>query len=284
MPNLVSWTDIAEDRAENTHNPKLYLGAGLISSLIVGSILNPATAIACLAWGLYMAWDANEKNSDQVEAVEEGIVAHLLDRKQLRRYKADVGREQVAAELKMALDRELKLSTAATELATRWNLKPSEEPEPQPEPDPLDEPKPEPPKLEKSDDSIEVPVIWQTVHEPPDMVQVWPQSQGDHPITQGGSADQVMREPSKVMTSPESGDPSTLVDPVALMAQTPFETVGPIRTDEFQLFSILKGQRRTQSDCIKILYHVAKGGTDAYSKARNRYLVLLKQYCDVERN
>jgi len=285
MAKLATWTDIAEDRAESAHNPKLYLGAGLLGSLFVGAMLNPIAAVAALAWGAYAAWDANEKNSDHIEAVEEGIVAHLLDKKQLREYLAVVGREQVATELKMALNRELKLSDPAKELAKRWNLKATTTEADtlmlQPEPESTPEPTPEP---ESTPDNLyTLPVAWQRIDDPADMVQVWPRSAGDHPITHGGSADQVMREPSRVMSSPQSGDPPGLVDPVALMAQAPFETVGPIRTDEFQLFSILKGQKRTQSDCIRILYHVAKGGTDAYRKARDRYMVLLKQYCDIEK-
>lgn len=288
MTKLATWIDVAENRAESAHNPKLYLGAGLLGALVVGALLNPATAIAALAWGAYAAWDANERNSDQIEAVEDGLVAHLLDKKQLREYLVVVGREQVATELKMALNRELKLSDPAKDLAKRWNLQATttetdtlmlqpETAQPEPEPQSTSEPEPGPP-----DNLYTLPVKWQTVTDAPDMVQVWPRSAGDHPITQPGSADQVMREPSAVMTSPQTGDPAGLVDPVALMAQTPFETVGPIRTDEFQLFSILKSQKRTQGDCIKILYHCAKGGTDAYRKARDRYMVLLKQYCDIE--
>jgi len=269
---LATWTDIAEDRAETAHNPKLFLGAGLLGALVVGALLNPATAIAALAWGAYAAWDANEKNSDQIEAVEEGIVAHLLDKKQLREYLTVVGREQVATELKMALNRELKLSDPAKDLVKRWQLEPSNPDRQLP-----------PPPDNSEEATYELPVAWQRIDEPADMVQVWPRSAGDHPITQPGSADPVMREPSRVMTSPQSGDPPGLVDPVALMAQTPFETAGPIQTDEFQLFSVLKGQKRKQTDIIKILYHVSRGGTDAYNKARDRYMVLLKQYCDIER-
>lgn len=286
MANLSTWTDIAEDRAESAHNPKLFLGAGLLGALFLGALLNPATAIAALAWGAYAAWEANEMNSDQREAVEEGIIAHLLDKKQLRQYLLAVGREQVAAELKMALNRELKLSDSANELAKRWNLKASTEtdtlmlqPEPEPETKAASGTEPDP---DQSDNLYTLPNRWQTVTDAPDMVQVWPHGAGDHPITTTGSADPVMREPGESDDITQTENPLGRRDPVALMAQTPFETVGPIRTDEFQLFSILKSQRRKQTDVIKIMYHCAKGGTDAYRKARDRYMVLLKLYCDIE--
>jgi hypothetical protein len=278
MTNLATWTDIAENRAESVHNPKLYLGAGLLGALILGAMLNPATAIAALAWGGYAAWEANEQNSDQVEAVEEGIVAHLLDKKQLRGYLVAVGREQVITELKMAIARELKLSSAAQDLVKRWNLKPADPPTlealPQAEPTPSAEPAP------TVEPAVELPVAWQRIEEPPDMVQVWPRGAGDHPITDSVSATSVMPETENGDASPNRGTPFPTIDPVNLMAQTPFETVGPLRTDEFQLFSVLKSQKRKQTDVIKIMYHVSHGGTDAYRRARDRYMFLLKQYCD----
>jgi len=112
------------------------------------------------------------------------------------------------------------------------------------------------------------------------MVQVWPRGVGDHPITDSVSATSVMRETANGDASPNPETPFPTIDPVGLMAQTPFETVGPLRTDEFQLFSVLKSQKRKQTDVIKIMYHVSHGGTDAYRKARDRYMFLLKQYCD----
>lgn len=112
MSQLV-WIDVAEDRAETVHNPKIYIGAGLASALVLGSLLNPITALAALGWGLYMAWEANEANSDQIEAVEDGILAHLLDERQLRQYASEVGLAQVLLELRAAQARELQLSDAA---------------------------------------------------------------------------------------------------------------------------------------------------------------------------
>lgn len=110
------WIDVAEDRAEVQHNPKIYIGAGLASALVLGSLLNPLTALAALAYGLYMAWEANEANSDQIEAVEDGIIAHLLDERQLRQYVNEVGMPQVQMELRAAAARELQLSDAAEAL------------------------------------------------------------------------------------------------------------------------------------------------------------------------
>ncbi|MBD2261125.1 hypothetical protein [Pseudanabaena sp. FACHB-2040] len=110
------WLDAAEDRAEAVHNPKLYIGAGLGAALVLGSLLNPITALAALTWGLYSAWLANEANSDQIEAVEDGIIAHLLNERQLREYIAEAGLEQVKWELQIAKARELQLSDAAQAL------------------------------------------------------------------------------------------------------------------------------------------------------------------------
>ncbi|MBD2110729.1 MULTISPECIES: hypothetical protein, partial [Cyanophyceae] len=121
MSNLATtqplWIDTAEDAAEGMHNPKLYIGGGLAGGLILGSLLNPLTSLAALAYGLYLAWDANERNSDQIEAVSEGLIAHLLDKKQLRKYQADVGTDRVQAELAQAIARELRLSDEAEKLA-----------------------------------------------------------------------------------------------------------------------------------------------------------------------
>jgi hypothetical protein len=116
------WFDTAEDAAEGMHNPKLYIGGGLAGGLILGSLLNPLTGIAALSYGLYLAWDANERNSDQIEAVGDGLVAHLLDKKQLREYQADVGSDQVQAELTQAIARELRLSDDAEKLAKSLGL------------------------------------------------------------------------------------------------------------------------------------------------------------------
>lgn len=126
MSNLVKthplWIDTAEDAAEGMHNPKLYIGGGLAGGLVLGSLLNPLTGLAALSYGLYMAWDANERNSDQIEAVSEGLIAHLLDKKQLRKYQAEVGADQVQSELAQAIARELRLSDDAEALAKSLGL------------------------------------------------------------------------------------------------------------------------------------------------------------------
>ncbi|MBD2234886.1 ATP-binding protein [Phormidium tenue] len=126
MSNLATtqplWIDTAEDAAEGMHNPKLYIGGGLAGGLILGSLLNPLTGLAALAYGIYLAWDANERNSDQIEAVSDGLVAHLLDKKHLRQYQADVGADQVQAELTQAIARELRLSDDAENLAKSLGL------------------------------------------------------------------------------------------------------------------------------------------------------------------
>ena len=125
MTNLVTqplWIDTAEDAAEGMHNPKLFIGGGLAGGLILGSLLNPLTGLAALAYGIYLAWDANERNSDQLEAVGDGLVAHLLDKKHLREYQTDVGTDRVQAELAQAIARELRLSDEAEKLAKSLGL------------------------------------------------------------------------------------------------------------------------------------------------------------------
>lgn len=127
MSNLVQtysplWIDTAEDAAEGMHNPKLYIGGGLAGGLVLGSLLNPLSGIATLAYGIYLAWDANERNSDQIEAVSEGLIAHLLNKKQLRQYQAEVGADQVQFELTQAIARDLRLSDDAETLAKSLGL------------------------------------------------------------------------------------------------------------------------------------------------------------------
>lgn len=125
MTNLSTqplWIDTAEDAAEGMHNPKLFIGGGLAGGFILGSLLNPLTGIAALAYGIYLAWDANERNSDQIEAVGDGLVAHLLDKKKLREYQAAVGGDRVQAELAQAIARELRLSDDAERLAKSLGL------------------------------------------------------------------------------------------------------------------------------------------------------------------
>ncbi|MBD1876243.1 hypothetical protein H6F75_22410 [Nodosilinea sp. FACHB-131] len=148
MSNLTKlhplWIDTAEDAAEGMHNPKLYIGGGLAGGLVLGSLLNPLTGIAALGYGLYLAWDANERNSDQIEAVSEGLIAHLLDKKQLRKYQADVGAEQVQAELTQAIARDLRLSDDAETLAKSLGLlgKPKARPQLPPKPSEATTPSP----------------------------------------------------------------------------------------------------------------------------------------------
>lgn len=291
MSNLTvsnHWVDVAEDRAESMHNPKMGLGLGLVGGLVFGALLNPMTAFASIAWGLYAAWDENEKNSDQVEAVEDGIIAHVLDKRLLRQYILAVGVEQVKEELTEAIARELKLSPPAEELAQRWELR-SKKKAPQSSEEP--EPEPEPTEEETSEPVFTLPFGWQV----PDLRQVWPRSQEQRetqPINEPVSDDLLMPETelensgvtavSVVSESGSEAETTTVsadgVNPISLMARTPFETVGAIQTDEFQLFRILKDEKRKQTDIIQILYHVSAGGTEAYRRARERYMQLLKEY------
>ncbi|MBD2114947.1 MULTISPECIES: hypothetical protein [Cyanophyceae] len=148
MSNLVKthplWIDTAEDAAEGMHNPKLYIGGGLAGGLVLGSLLNPLTGLAALAYGLYLAWDANERNSDQIEAVSDGLIAHLLDKKQLRAYQGEVGADQVQAELAQAIARELRLSDEAETLAKSLGLLGKPKARPQLPPKPLEAASPSP--------------------------------------------------------------------------------------------------------------------------------------------
>lgn len=130
----------------------------------------------------------------------------------------------------------------------------------------------------------------------PDMQRVYPRSHTPaNPMHHYGSAFSVISEPTtggtgfqpsqsatQTASNPEGHSGSAEPDIVALMSLTPFETVGTVCPDEFQLFSLLKEQRKKQSECIKTLYHVARGGTQAYERARDRYLRLLKIYIDTK--
>lgn len=289
MSNLTvsnHWVDVAEDRAESMHNPKMGLGLGLVGGLIFGALLNPMTAFASIAWGLYAAWDENEKNSDQIEAVEDGIIAHVLDKRLLRQYVLAVGVDQVKEELSEAIARELKLSPPAEELAQRWELRSKKK-----APQSSEEPEPEPAEGESETSVFTLPFGWQV----PDLCQVWPRSQAQRetqPIKEPVSDDLLMPETepensgvtavSVVSESVSEAETTTVsadsVNPISLMARTPFETVGAIQTDEFQLFRILKDEKRKQTDIIRILYHTSAGGTEAYRRARDRYMQLLKEY------
>lgn len=114
--NDIQWIELAEERADNSR-PKLYLAGGILGALLAGSLLNPLTAGLVLAWGAYAAYRANEENSDLLEAIDTGILAPVMDKKQLRDYRAAVGDEAVQRELSTAIAQELPLSPAAAALA-----------------------------------------------------------------------------------------------------------------------------------------------------------------------
>lgn len=109
----------------------------------------------------------------------------------------------------------------------------------------------------------------------PDLVPVYPRSQMPapepahlNPITQSGSANWVMSEPHP--------EPSPEPDLVALMRGCPYPVTGPFGTDEFALFRALKAQKKTQTEVIETIWGAARGGTQKYQLARERYLALTK--------
>lgn len=116
------WVDVAESRVEATHNPKLYIGLGLVGGLVVGSLLNPVAGVSTLLYGLYQAWQGNEKNTDYLEAVNDGLIAPVLGRQELQHYIRLQGRPRVQQELHLALRRGLPLSEAATAAAKAYGL------------------------------------------------------------------------------------------------------------------------------------------------------------------
>ena len=75
-------------------------------------------------------------------------------------------------------------------------------------------------------------------------------------------------------------DPITLPSPdiTALLAGCPYPITGPYSADEFALFSHLKSQGGKQTDIIRTMYGAARGGTDKYQTARDRYMGLLKNF------
>ncbi|MBD2115029.1 hypothetical protein, partial [Nodosilinea sp. FACHB-141] len=95
-------------------------------------------------------------NSDQIEAVSDGLIAHLLDKKQLRAYQGEVGADQVQAELAQAIARELRLSDEAETLAKSLGLlgKPKA---PQLPPKPSEAATPGPSSESTSADAVPVP-------------------------------------------------------------------------------------------------------------------------------
>lgn len=142
---------------------------------------------------------------------------------------------------------------------------------------------------------FELPTKW----EPPaipDFERVYPRRHATaNPVFTSDSPISVISEPStslqgfqpfwqplETASNPVTQSNSASVDIVALLALTPFAIVGTITADEFQLFSLLKDQRRKQTEIIKTLYHVARGGTQAYDKARDRYLHILKLYLETK--
>lgn len=112
----LQWIELAEEQADNSR-PKLYLAGGMFGALLAGSLLNPLTAVLVLAWGAYAAYRANETNSDLLEAIDAGILAPVMDKKQLREYRAAVGDEVIQGELRAAIAQELPLSPAAAAVA-----------------------------------------------------------------------------------------------------------------------------------------------------------------------
>lgn len=75
---------------------------------------------------------------------------------------------------------------------------------------------------------------------------------------------------SGVLVTPEPQPGDRQPDVVNLMQQTPFPVAGPISADEFTLFDTLKTSGRKQTEMIKLIYGASKGGTEKYTRARDR--------------
>lgn len=93
---------------------------------------------------------------------------------------------------------------------------------------------------------------------------------GDHPITAPGSGDPVMYEPQG-----DHPHHRTITD---LILAAPYPSTGSISPDEIRLFDALKSERRKQTEIIELIWGCKKGGTDAYNRARDRYMMLAESW------
>jgi hypothetical protein len=110
-PQDVYWMGKAED-AIRDDGFKFWMVGGGVGAVGAGAILNPLVGVFVAGASLMQSWAANEASSNDLDAIDRGIVAHLLGQRDFEEYLEYRGVDGVLWELMEAQRRKLEIKPA----------------------------------------------------------------------------------------------------------------------------------------------------------------------------
>lgn len=172
-PQDIYWIDKAED-AIRDDGFKLWMVGGGIGAVGAGAILNPLVGVFVAGASLMQSWAANEASSNDLEAIDRGVLAHLLGQRDFEDYLEYRGTEQVLWELMEAKRRKLEIKPAGRKFLKGQLGQPSLLSQAKalitPEPHSTPAPTPQP---ETVQESAPITAQWEPASPAPTMNQTW---------------------------------------------------------------------------------------------------------------
>ncbi|MBD2054797.1 hypothetical protein H6F88_01950 [Oculatella sp. FACHB-28] len=108
------WLAIADEANDKSGNPTLTATAGVIGGLAFASLTaSPLVAAVPICWGMWQAWQINERKAKNDEAIAAGCVASILSNEAFHQFRAQAGDEAVYDQLDWAESEGLPLSRDA---------------------------------------------------------------------------------------------------------------------------------------------------------------------------
>jgi len=215
-PQDIYWIDKAED-AIRDDGFKLWMVGGGIGAVGAGAILNPLVGVFVAGASLMQSWAANEASSNDLEAIDRGILAHLLGQRDFEDYLEYRGTEQVLWELMEAKRRKLEIKPAGrkflkgqlgqpsllSQAKALITSEPHSTPAPTPQPETVQESAPTP---------VAAPITaqWEpvTAQPAPTMVQAWDEDPA--PVDAHSILTECLAYPCVLIYGPQGSGKSTL--------------------------------------------------------------------------
>lgn len=108
------WLAIADEANDKSGSPTIIATAGVIGGLAFASLTaSPLVAAVPICWGLWQAWQINERKSKNDEAIAVGCVASVLSNEAFHQFRAQAGDEAVYDQLDWAEESGMPLSRDA---------------------------------------------------------------------------------------------------------------------------------------------------------------------------
>ncbi|WP_235526389.1 ATP-binding protein [Nostoc piscinale] len=110
------WAAIAQEQADDTGSQLMVVGGVVAGLAVAAATAIPPAGLLVTGWLWYEAWKRTADANRQDEAIDAGLIAHVLKKERLQHFSQQYGTEVAAAQIERAIDLGLPVSPDAEDL------------------------------------------------------------------------------------------------------------------------------------------------------------------------